>query len=416
MVKNARPMSKSSSDQMNSERIVLYAGVGAELTHYDLDVEGAMLVKRGTVRLPARVMYAWPHASGRHLYAASSDWAKSDSDRNVTLAGSKHHITSFRIDPVAGALQLQGDPVSLRHRPIHLTTDIPSEHALVAYNDPSDLTVHRINRDGTVGDEVRQPAPLDAGIYGHQIRVAPSNRMVVLVTRGNDAANGKAEDPGALKVFNYKNGVLTNLASIAPGRGYGFGPRHLDFHPSQPWVFVSLERQNKLDVYILEGDSRVTEPLFRKDTLAEPGAVRPGHRQMAGTLHVHPNGRFVYVANRAFATMEFEGKRVFSGGENDIAVFAIDQVSGEPTLIQNMSTRGVYARTFAIDPSGRMLVAANAIPLMVRNGAELNLVPACLSVFRIGGDGKLDFVRKYDVDVGLGIDSASMFWMGLTKL
>jgi hypothetical protein len=37
---------------------------------------------------------------------------------------------------------------------------------------------------------------------------------------------------------------------------------------------------------------------------------------------------------------------------------------------------------------------------------ELRTVPASLSVFRIGGDGKLEYVRKYDVDVG----NASMFW------
>jgi hypothetical protein len=39
-------------------------------------------------------------------------------------------------------------------------------------------------------------------------------------------------------------------------------------------------------------------------------------------------------------------------------------------------------------------------------------VPACLSVFRIGADGTLDFVRKYDVDVG----NQTMFWMGMVPL
>jgi hypothetical protein len=33
-------------------------------------------------------------------------------------------------------------------------------------------------------------------------------------------------------------------------------------------------------------------------------------------------------------------------------------------------------------------------------------------VFRVGDDGKLDFVRKYDVDVGSG----NMFWMGIVAL
>jgi len=36
-------------------------------------------------------------------------------------------------------------------------------------------------------------------------------------------------------------------------------------------------------------------------------------------------------------------------------------------------------------------------------------VPAGLSVFRIGDDGKLTFARKYDVDVG----DKTMFWMGM---
>ena len=39
-------------------------------------------------------------------------------------------------------------------------------------------------------------------------------------------------------------------------------------------------------------------------------------------------------------------------------------------------------------------------------------VPACLSMFRIGHDGKLAFVRKYDVDVG----NTTMFWMGMVQL
>jgi hypothetical protein len=39
-------------------------------------------------------------------------------------------------------------------------------------------------------------------------------------------------------------------------------------------------------------------------------------------------------------------------------------------------------------------------------------VPACLSVFRIGTDGRLAFVRQYDVDVG----DSMMFWMGMVPL
>jgi 6-phosphogluconolactonase len=398
-------MPQSASAQTASGKVVLYASVGPALTQYDVDVEGAELFRRSTVTLPANVHYAWPHASGRHLYVASSNSAS-----GMGPVGDKHHVTALRIDPASGALTPHGDPIPLPTRPIHMTTDIPSDHLLVAFSNPSAIRVYRVNRDATPGEEVRQPGPIDAGIYGHQVRVSPDNRLAILVTRGHDAAGSKPEDPGALKVFDYKNGLLTNEVSVAPNGGYGFGPRHLDFHPAKPWVYVSLERQNKLDMFEITGGALSPAPVFRKETLAEPGNIRG--RQVAGTVHVHPNGRFVYAVNRASSTIEAEGKPVFAGGENTLAVYSIDAATGEPTLIQHIDTRGIHCRTFHIDPSGRILVAAHIMALPVREGAAIRTVPASLAVFRIGDDGKLDFVRKYDVDVG----DKTMFWMGLVRL
>src|SRR5262249_12272426 len=51
--------------QPETRRVALYANVGADLTHYDVDVAGAALTKRATVTLPAGVQYAWPHVSRR---------------------------------------------------------------------------------------------------------------------------------------------------------------------------------------------------------------------------------------------------------------------------------------------------------------------------------------------------------------
>jgi 6-phosphogluconolactonase len=140
-----------------------------------------------------------------------------------------------------------------------------------------------------------------------------------------------------------------------------------------------------------------------------PNRINIRGRQVAGTVHVHPNGRFVYAVNRASSTVESEGERVFAGGENTFAVYSINPTTGGPSLIQHVDTRGIYCRTFHIDPSGRLLVAAHVMPLAVREGAALRTVPASLALFRIDDDGKLDFVRKYDVDVG----ETTMFWMGM---
>jgi 6-phosphogluconolactonase len=387
---------------------VLYASAGAVLTQYDVDAQAASLVKKGSVRLPANVQYVWQHPSRKYLYVAWSDGGAAAAAVGSTAvpSGKNHGVSAFRIDPSSGALQPIGKSVALPARPIHLSVDITGTHVLVAFNIPSSISVHQLNPDGTIGALVKQPSTLDTGIYAHQVRVNPSNKTVFLVTRGNGPTKDKPEDRGAVKVFSYADGVLKNLASIAPNGGVNFQPRHLDFHPSQPWVFLSLERQTQLQVYHMTKDGSLDAlPLFTKDSVANPAKKAP--LQNSGTVHVHPNGKFVYQATRS-AGSDASGKASFGGGENSIAVYAINQKTGEPTLLQNADTRGAEPRTFALDPSAQVLVAGNQTAI----SAGSKTIPASLAVFRVRTDGKLDFVRKYDVDTSGG----SLFWMGIVPL
>ncbi|MGA8497128.1 MAG: beta-propeller fold lactonase family protein [Xanthobacteraceae bacterium] len=387
----------------NESKTVYYASTGPELTLYDIDVDTTALLKRSAVTLPANIQYVWPHPSRRTLYAVSSNGGP-------RVAGDTHRANALTIDQVTGALQLHGAPAALPSRPIHCSVDASGAYLLTAYNNPSNVTVHRLNGDGTIGAPVTQPEKLDAGIYAHQILATPSNDAVLLVTRGNDANPDKPEDPGAIKTFDFADGALTGLASIAPGTGLGFGPRHLDFHPTKPWAFVSIERQNKLYVYKRDpGTGLARAPMFVKDTLADP---KPKVRQAAGAIHVHPNGKFVYLTNRASDLTDANGTKAFTGGENNVAVFAIDQASGEPTLIQNADGQAIELRTFGIEPSGRMLVAASIKPVPVRDAGGIKTVPAKLCVFHIGSDGKLTLKRQYDVDTG----AYQQFWSGMVTL
>ena len=193
-----------------------------------------------------------------------------------------------------------------------------------------------------------QSASLDCGIFAHQICTTPNDDAAILVCRGNDKTKDKPEDPGSLKFFSFKDGQLANRVTVAPDGGFGFGPRHLEFHPKLPFVYVSRERENKLNVYRLVDGVIDPQALFVKETLAAPEKIVS--RQSACTLHAHPNGRFLYLANRAFDSVKVDGKDVFPGGENNIAVFSIDQTTGEPTAIQHEDVRGIYPRTFALDP------------------------------------------------------------------
>src|ERR1700704_4505198 len=271
---------RSAFAQEASTKAALYANVGPDLTRYDVDVAGAELIKRETITLPAGVQYAWSHASRRYLYVASSSSAS-----GYGPAGTEHHVTALRVDPDTGALSPHGAPIQLPTRPIHISTDIPSENILVAFNNPSAVRVYRIKQDFTPGEEVMQPGPIDAGIFAHQVRTTPDNRLAVPVTRGNEGTPSKPEDPGALKVFDYKDGLLTNEVSIAPNGGNEFGPRHLDFHPTKPWVYVSIETQNKMYTYRMENGRINPEIAFRAETLAEAGTFPARPARAAGHSH-----------------------------------------------------------------------------------------------------------------------------------
>jgi 6-phosphogluconolactonase len=380
-----------------------YVSRGPALKLYQLDVDNAALTAGGTAMLPQKIQYAWPHPSAPFLYVASSDGGSAAAG----VKGNNHFLSALKIDKGSGELQAHGPSAGLRSRPIHVTVDHTGAYALVAYNNPSSVTVHRINADGTVGEEVTQATTPVCGIFAHQIRVTPANDAAILVCRGNDAAKDKPEDPGSLKLFAFKDGQLENRASVAPNAGHGFGPRHLDFHPTLPFIYVSRERENKLDVYRYANGVLEPQPAFVKDTLGEPNNIRS--RQAACTLHFHPNGRFLYLANRAYDTVKVDGKDVFPGGENNIAVFAIDQATGEPTLIQTEDVRGVYPRTFALDPSARMLVVTDVEPKLMRDGATFKTIPANIATFRVGSDGKLTFANNYEVDTG----GELQFWSGM---
>ncbi len=317
----------------------------------------------------------------------------------------------MRVD-ASGTLALHGEPAALPQRPIHNSVDGAGNYVLTGFNKLSELTVHRINGDGTVGALVSQAAKLDLGIFAHQIVATPGNRSVIMVTRGNRPEHGKPEDPGALKIYGFKDGQLSPLANLAVGGkgGLGYGPRHLDFHPARPWAYVSVESQNELHMHRLEGDSLSPEPLYTARSTIAPYDIHAP--QAAGGIHVHPDGRAVYVSNRVNATVDFEGHKVFRGGENSIAVFKIDPGTGEPTLIQNADPQSFHVRTFSIDPSGRLMVAASIDDMRVRDGNKVRHVPAALTVFRIGADGRLTFGGKYDVELG----GKFQWWTGLVDV
>ena len=367
---------------------------------YDADPATASLTWRDVLTLPLDIQYAWPHPSLPVFYLAISNGGPG-------RRGDVNQLVACRIDPVSGSLSRFGPARDVAWRPLHLSLDRDSRHLLAAYNDPSGVTVHAVHEDGSLGEAVPQRDDLDFGIFGHQIMVTPDGETAILPCRGHDASGSAAEQPGALKVFDLADGRLMPRLPVAPNDGFGFGARHLDFHPTLPVLYLAVERQSELHVFELRDGIPTSKP--RQVVSAVENASASAARQAVSAIHVHPNGQTLYISNRAYGTVETGSGSAFPHGENSVTVFSVDPAAGTVSPIQHAPSGGNLPRTFSIDPSGRMLVAANseAAP-QIDAGGTLRDVPLSLATFSIAADGRLTATGKIDFPER----DALLFWAG----
>ena len=118
-------------------------------------------------------------------------WSSRGASYGATAAAAgqlaSHGLTAFKVDEASGELTPDGSPAPLRSRPIHLTTDVNGMHVLVAYNDPSGVSVHRLEPDGRIGAEVMQTSALDEDrLFGRQPAEADAD----------GSRSGAGADPG----------------------------------------------------------------------------------------------------------------------------------------------------------------------------------------------------------------------------
>jgi len=124
-----------------------------------------------------------------------------------------------------------------------------------------------------------------------------------------------------------------NHATTAPGAG----PRHLAFHPNQPWVYCVNELSNTVTHYTRK--QQVLTPQKTLTTLPEGYA----EKNTTAEIEVHPNGRFLYASNR---------------GHDSIASFLIDATTGELTATGQCVADAKTPRHFVIAPGGAYLIVA----------------------------------------------------------
>ena len=377
-----------------------YAAIGDRLIHFNANIDTAKLEHNASVKFGLNIQYVWRHPDLSIIYLALSNGGPGNK-------GTKHQLCACNLNTKDGTIEDIINSITLPYRPLHLSIDHQKKHVLVAYNNPCFVSVHQLESSGAISSLIKQDINLDEGIFGHQIMATPDGKEVILVCRGFDALNGQPEQPGALKFFDYEDGKLTFKHAIAPNNGIGFGARHLDFHQNKNWIYLALERQS--EIHFLRINEDATNKIIEQKVSTLSQDVQTGVRQAASAIHIHPNGNFVYVSNRAYLEEKCSHEQIIPDGEDNIAVFKINKETGTVNLIDSVDTNGSLPRTFSIDPSGQILIAANSEPARKKNklGQVVDL-PVSLSLFKIDVDGKLD----QSENLAFPNEDQLLFWAG----
>jgi 6-phosphogluconolactonase (cycloisomerase 2 family) len=377
-----------------------YAAIGTQLTHFKVDITKTTLQRSSSIELGLNIQYVWRHPSLNIVYLVISNGGPGRTGSQNQLVACDLHVTD-------GSIKSINNAVDLPHRPIHLSMDTKTKHLLVAYNNPCFISVHKIGTDGSLGAIVKQKINLDGGTFGHQVMVTPNGTQTILICRGYDPDDVQVERPGALKIFGYNDGELLFKESIAPNQGVGFGARHLDFHPNGSWIYLAVERQSELHLLHIKNGSIDSTIAQSVSTLSK--SIGSSVRQAVSAVHVHPSGNFVYISNRTYASTKHQADNIIPCGEDNIAVFKINEHTGEVIPIQHCDTNGSLPRTFSIDPSGQVLIAANSENAKkVTELGQVKQLPISLNLFVIGPDGRLEQIDN----IAFQGNNQSLFWAG----
>lgn len=118
------------------------------------------------------------------------------------------------------------------------------------------------------------------------------------------------------------------------------GPRHLAIHPkNNNWLYV-----------INELNSTITLVTKNENGIYEKGAsvstIPKGFKEdnFCADIHISSDGRFLYASNR---------------GHNSIAIYKVNDKTGELKLLVNELVKGNWPRNFTLSPNEDFLLVAN---------------------------------------------------------
>ena len=299
---------------------------------YEVEPRSGALTLRHTVAGVANPSFLAFHPNGQFVYTV-----------NEALETDGHPgggVSAFARDPETGDLTFLNREPSRGTDPCYIAVDPGGRCVLVANYGSGSAVVLPLGDDGRLAPAsyVDQHEGSSAnpqrqgGPHAHAIPADPSGKFALCPDLGMD------------QVFIYHldaaDGQLRHNDPVGAKLAPGSGPRHLDFHPTKPLVYVINELGSTITTFAWDGGAGTLRELQTVSTLPEGFA----EATTCADIHVSPDGKFVYGSNR---------------GHDSIASFAIDAASGTLTPLGHTPTGGRTPRGFVIDPGGQFLFVAN---------------------------------------------------------
>jgi 6-phosphogluconolactonase len=296
----------------------VYVGHGnatGDIQIYDFDPQHGTLSLATTVESGSSTSYIAFSPGGRFAY---------------TTQNRSNRLSAFAVEPGGALRKLNDAAVPAREAggdagPAYVSVDARGRFLLAANYRGHNVVVFQILDDGSIGPLVTNVGP---GQHAHSAVPAPGNRHVFVPCLGSDLV--------AQFNFDATTGALSPHVPPAVATRAGAGPRHLTFAPDGRNAFLINELDATLGAYAFDPARGVLEERATVQTL--PGDYQG--RRWGADVRVHPNGRFVYVSNRA---------------HDSLAVFGTEDLA----LIQRVDCGGKTPRNFTLDDAGRFLLVAN---------------------------------------------------------
>ena len=275
---------------------------------------------------------------------------------------------TYGIDRATGALKLVGTGPLAESVP-YITFDRTGRYLLSASYGGHLVSVNPVGSDGKAGAP-QQVIPTARN--AHAIITDRTNRFVFVPHLGTDQVFQFA--------FDEKSGVLRANTPPVLQLKQGSGPRHLI--ASSDNRFDYLLNELTATVSVLQHENGVLKEIesvsaLPPDSKLGPGMPRPQQGRdvsndiWASDLHLTPNGRFLYAAERT---------------SSSLGAFSVDTASGRLKFLGSTPTEK-QPRGFRIDPAGRYLVASGE-----QSGT--------LSSYAIDSNGGLKRIGQYPTGKG----------------